>query len=43
MQLYFHYLLDGKNGAGKTTILLHLVHYGLAKCFFVLHLPWGVI
>lgn len=43
MQLYFHYLLDGKSGAGKTTILLHLVHYGLTKYFFVLHLPWGMI
>ncbi|XP_068970537.1 small ribosomal subunit protein mS29 isoform X1 [Bombus flavifrons] len=34
------YVLYGKSGAGKTTILLHLVHYGLTKHFFVLHLPW---
>ncbi|XP_003393846.1 28S ribosomal protein S29, mitochondrial [Bombus terrestris] len=34
------YVLYGKFGAGKTTILLHLIHYGLTKCFFVLHLPW---
>ncbi|KAF3420074.1 hypothetical protein E2986_06005 [Frieseomelitta varia] len=31
---------NGIQGVGKTTSLLHLIHYGLVKRYFVLHLPW---
>lgn len=34
------YVLYGRIGAGKTTTLIHLMHYGLAKQFILLHLPW---
>ncbi|KOC64907.1 28S ribosomal protein S29, mitochondrial [Habropoda laboriosa] len=34
------YVLYGKLGVGKTTILMHLIHYGLEKHFIMLHLPW---
>ncbi|XP_017765720.1 PREDICTED: 28S ribosomal protein S29, mitochondrial [Eufriesea mexicana] len=34
------YVLYGKEGVGKTTTLVHLIHYGLVKRFIVLHLPW---
>lgn len=36
-------LLDGKEGVGKTTTLLHLIHYGLVKHFIVVYLPWGMM
>ncbi|XP_003702346.1 mitochondrial ribosomal protein S29 [Megachile rotundata] len=34
------YVLYGRDGTGKTTTLIHLVHYGLVKQFVVMHLPW---
>ncbi|XP_029041589.1 28S ribosomal protein S29, mitochondrial isoform X1 [Osmia bicornis bicornis] len=34
------YVLYGKTGVGKSTTLVHLVHYGLARQFIVIHLPW---
>ncbi|XP_026671453.1 28S ribosomal protein S29, mitochondrial isoform X2 [Ceratina calcarata] len=34
------YILYGKYGTGKTATLIHLMHYGLAKHFILLHLPW---
>ncbi|XP_006622472.1 28S ribosomal protein S29, mitochondrial isoform X1 [Apis dorsata] len=34
------YVLYGKEGVGKTTTLLHLIHYGLVKHFIVVYLPW---
>ncbi|KAK1131331.1 hypothetical protein K0M31_017618 [Melipona bicolor] len=34
------YILYGIQGAGKTTSLLQLIHYGIVKRYFVLHLPW---
>ncbi|XP_053973455.1 28S ribosomal protein S29, mitochondrial [Hylaeus volcanicus] len=33
------YILYGIHGVGKTTTLLHLIHYGFAKKFIMLHLP----
>lgn len=34
------YVLYGKEGVGKTTTLLHLIHYGLMKHFIIIYLPW---
>ncbi|XP_076642066.1 mitochondrial ribosomal protein S29 isoform X2 [Halictus rubicundus] len=33
------YVLYGKNGVGKTSTILHLVHYGLAKKYILLYAP----
>nr|XP_033321577.1 28S ribosomal protein S29, mitochondrial [Megalopta genalis] len=33
------YVLYGKEGVGKTSTILHLIHYGLAKKFIVLNVP----
>lgn len=34
------YILYGRDGTGKTTTLMHLIHYGLVKQFVVVHVPW---
>ncbi|CAL7936748.1 unnamed protein product [Xylocopa violacea] len=31
---------DGRVGVGKSTTLMHLIHYGLTKQFFIIYLPW---
>lgn len=31
----------GKHGTGKSSALIHLVHYGYESKFLLLHLPWG--
>ncbi|KZC07495.1 PREDICTED: 28S ribosomal protein S29, mitochondrial [Dufourea novaeangliae] len=33
------YVIYGRDGVGKTSTILHLIHYGLAKKFIVLHVP----
>lgn len=34
------YVLYGRIGVGKSTTLMHLIHYGLTKQFIIVYLPW---
>lgn len=34
------YVLYGENGTGKTLTITHLLHYGYANDFLLVHVPW---
>jgi hypothetical protein len=41
LKVFLTHYSDGESGCGKSLTLAHLLHYGFASGFLLVHVPWG--